>query len=182
MIDANQGFLFAYLGVKHMKQSKTVKTFDVICVSLLVVISVMALAQVLFRYVLKISVPWTEEVSRLLYGFLIFNGVVLLEAENNQMKTTFLLDRFPKKVRFFVQLFINVASIGFLLLMFIGSLRMVRSSWTINLGSVPWISQAVIYLLVIFSMPFAIYFLIKQMIHYEEYFLIDSEDSDTTTT
>ncbi|MBK5262945.1 MAG: TRAP transporter small permease subunit, partial [Peptostreptococcaceae bacterium] len=97
-----------------MKNTKTVKTFDAICVSILVVISVLALAQVLFRYVLKISVPWTEEVSRLLYGFLILNGVVLLEAENNQMKTTFLLDRFPKKVRFFVQLFINCASIAFL--------------------------------------------------------------------
>lgn len=166
----------------NMKQTKTVKAFDAICVSILVVISLLALAQVLFRYVLKISVPWTEEVSRLLYGFLIFNGVVLLEAENNQMKTTFLLDRFPKKARFFVQLFINCASIAFLLLMFIGSVRMVRSSWTINLGSVPWISQATIYIFVILSMPFAIYFLIKQMVHYKEYFLIPAEDSDTSTT
>lgn len=153
-----------------MRQSRTVKTFDAICVSILVVITILALLQVLFRYVLKISVPWTEEVSRLLYGFLIFNGVVLLEAENNQMKTTFLLNILPKRVKFFLQVGINVASILFLGLMFVGSLRMVRSSWAINLGSVPWISQAVIYILVIFSMPFAIYFLIKQIIHYNEYF------------
>jgi TRAP-type C4-dicarboxylate transport system permease small subunit len=80
------------------------------------------------------------------------------------------LELLPKRPKFFVQLGINIVSILFLLLMVIGSFRMVRSSWTINLGSIPWISQAVIYILVILTMPFAIYFLIKQIAHYEEYF------------
>lgn len=150
-----------------MKTSKVVKFFNMLCIILLVVITFLALAQVLFRYVLQISVPWTEEFSRLLYGVLIFNGVVLLEAEKSQMKTTFLIDLMPKKVSYIIQIVLNILSIGFLLLMIIGSLRMVNSSWDITLGSLPFISQAVIYIPVILCMPFAIYYLVKQCINYK---------------
>lgn len=152
------------------KITKVDKVFNIICVIILVGITGLALAQVLFRYVLQISVPWTEELSRLLYGILIFNGVVLLEAENSQMKTTFLMDALPKKARYFTQLSLNVLSIGFLGLMVFGSLRMVRSSWHITLGSLPFLSQAIIYIPVIICFPFAIYYIIKQIVFFKEYF------------
>jgi len=153
-----------------VKITKVDKFFNVVCVVILVGITGLALSQVLFRYVLKFCVPWTEELSRLLYGILIFNGVVLLEAENTQMKTSFLINAMPKKARFFTQIGLNALSITFLGLMIFGSLRMVTSSWHINLGSLPFISQATIYIPVILCLPFAIYYLIKQLVFFKDYF------------
>lgn len=156
---------------KRMKViTKMDKFFNALCVIILIVLTGLALSQVLFRYVLQISVPWTEELSRLLYGFLIFFGVVLLEAENNQMKTTFLIDAMPRKWQFIIQVIHNTMGIAFLGLMVAGSLRMVRSSWDITLGSLPFISQAVIYIPVIISLPFSAYYMIKQVLFFKEYF------------
>lgn len=52
-----------------MKKNVLFKSVDALCVAMLIVLILLALAQVLFRYVLKISVPWTEEVARMVYSF-----------------------------------------------------------------------------------------------------------------
>jgi TRAP-type C4-dicarboxylate transport system permease small subunit len=141
----------------------------------MLILIVLTLTQVFMRYILKISIPWTEEVARLLYGILIFSGVVLLEAENNQIKTTFLLEKLPKKVHYVIQLLINVASMILCGSLIYGATKMVKSSWSITLGSLPWLSSAVTYIVIIVCMPFVIYCLIRQMMYFEEYFLESSE-------
>ena len=158
-----------------MKKSKIIQSIDIICVFMLIVLIILALLQVLFRYVLQISLPWTEEVARMVYSFLIFTGVVSVEAENQQMKTTFLLEKMPPKVRYIVQGIINGASIIFCGGLTYGAVKMVNSSWDFKLGSLPWISSAVVYIPIIIFMPFVMYFLLKQMIHFKEYYLTGSD-------
>lgn len=158
-----------------MKKIKVLQIFDKICITMLVILVILALLQVFFRYVLKVSVPWTEEAARMFYSFLIFTGVVLVEAENGQMKTTFFLEKLPVKVRFIIQAIINGVSILFCSGLIYGAIKMARSSWSYRMGSIPFLSTAVVYIPIIICMPFVILYLILQMIHFKEYFLEHSD-------
>jgi len=154
-----------------VRKSKVLQTVDWLCVFMLLVLIFLALAQVLFRYVLKISVPWTEEVARMVYSFLIFTAVILVEGENGHMKTTYFINKLPMGARVVLQSIINFASALFLCGLIYGAIRMARSSWIYKMGSLPNVSTALVYIPIIFGMPFVIYFLIKQIIHYKDYFI-----------
>jgi TRAP-type C4-dicarboxylate transport system permease small subunit len=158
-----------------MKKSPILQTVDAICISMLIVLVILALLQVMFRYVLKISVPWTEEVARMVYSYLIFTGLILVEGENGHMKTTYFINKFPVKIRFIVQVVINLMSIMFCSGLIYGAIKMIRSSWIFKMGSLPSVSSAIVYIPIIVGMPFVIYYLIKQLIHYKEYFLETNE-------
>lgn len=154
-----------------MKKSKILMTVDVFCVVMLLTLIILALAQVLFRYVLKISVPWTEEVARMVYSFLIFTAVILVEGENAHMKTTYFINKLPVKIRYALQVVINLTSALFLVGLIYGAVRMARSSWIYRMGSLPSVPTAIVYLPIIFGFPFVIYFLLRQVKNYKEYFL-----------
>lgn len=158
-----------------MKKNVLFKSVDALCVAMLIILILLALAQVLFRYVLKISVPWTEEVARMVYSFLIFTAVILVEGENGHMKTTYFINKLPLTLRFVLQVVINIASALFIAGLIYGATKMVRSSWIYKMGSIPSVSTAIVYIPIIIGMPIVIYYLIKQLIHYKEYF-IDTED------
>ena len=53
--------------------------------------------QVLFRYVLKISVPWTEELARILFIMTMFLGIAIAIREDEHIIVDFLF----KSVDFF---------------------------------------------------------------------------------
>lgn len=158
-------------GGGNLKGKKIIQVFDAICTLMLITLVLLALSQVLFRYVLKISVPWTEELARMFYSFLIFTGVTLVEGENGQMKTTFFLEKVPEKARFVIQGIINGLSIIFCGGLILGAVKMALSSWSYRMGSLPFISTAIVYVPIIICMPFVIYFLIIQMVYFKEYFL-----------
>lgn len=153
-----------------MKKSRILKYIDTICIIMLIILVLLALAQILFRYVLEISVPWTEEVARMVYSFMIFTGVILVESENGHMKTTFLINKLPVERRIIFQSVINLMSIVFCGGLTYGAIRMIRSSWTYKMGSLPMISTAVVYIPIIIGMPLVIYYLVKQIVNYNEYF------------
>ena len=60
---------------------------------------VQVLLQVLFRFVLKISAPWTEEFARMGYIWLVFLMLPVLESRNDQLKVTYFFDKVPYKAR-----------------------------------------------------------------------------------
>jgi putative effector of murein hydrolase len=56
-----------------------------------------------------------------------------------------------------------------------GAIKMAISSWTYRMGSMPFISTAIVYIPIIVCMPIVILFLIYQMIHFKDYFLGHSD-------
>ncbi|GEM_PF-1002655 len=147
-----------------MKLSKVVKAFENICLILFFGMLILTLMQILFRYVLSISVPWTEEMARLLYSLLIFTAIVVIEAENDQIKTTYFIEKLPYGLRFAAQLLINLASIIFVGSFAYGSVIALENSWIYTYGTVPWLSIAVVYIPIIVCAPFIIWYLLKQVI------------------
>ena len=55
--------------------------------------------QVVFRFILKISAPWTEEFARMGYIWLVYLMLPVLEFNDDQLKVTYFLDKFPYRLR-----------------------------------------------------------------------------------
>jgi TRAP-type C4-dicarboxylate transport system permease small subunit len=118
---------------------------------------ILVIAQVFFRYVLEVSVPWTEEAARWLYAYQIFLGCTIAAREGLHLKATFLLDRFPPRVKAAVECLIAVAGLVFLAGIIWGGAVMVWATSTVEAGSFA-LSMSYLY----FSIPlsFAIIFVL----------------------
>jgi len=106
---------------------------------------VLVTAQVLFRYVLQVSVPWTEEAARWFYAWQIFLGSALAMKQDLHLRATFLLERFPPALRALVDLVIGLAGLVFLGGIVYGSLIMMRAVYPVEAGSFP-VSTSFLYL------------------------------------
>lgn len=80
-------------------------------VLLLAIIAMVGLTfwQVIGRYVLKISTPYAEELSRLSLVWCIFMGAAVSVRFDEHIRVTVLLNRFPKVLRFIIQLLTYLA-------------------------------------------------------------------------
>ena len=112
------------------------------CFSTMLILMVL---QVVFRYVLRVSVPWTDELARSLYIWQIFLGAALAHRYSGHIQITILLDRLsiPKKriFDFIIELF-NFMVSGVILY---GSIKMMSRTYGIFLSTIP-ISFSYVYL------------------------------------
>lgn len=135
-------------------------------IALLVTVTMVVLAalQVLFRYILSVSVPWTEEVVRVLFIWMIFVGTALVESEGSQVRTMLLVDRFPRPLRLAWEAVITLVSILFQVVLLVGSIMSYSSASHLTLGSLPWLDYRVLFLPVIIAAPLCIWFMIANLV------------------
>jgi TRAP-type transport system small permease protein len=119
--------------------------------------------QVVARYVLQVSIPWTEEVSRYLLVLMTFVGAALALRDRQHIAITFLLDRLPTTQRIWADLLFNVLIMLFLGAAFRGSLQMIQLTWETPAGTVPWITTGRIYLILPFSIVLMLGYLLAQV-------------------
>jgi TRAP-type C4-dicarboxylate transport system permease small subunit len=110
-----------------------------------VVMLVLVMSQVVFRYVLQVSVPWTEEAARWFYAWQIFLGSSLAMRERLHLQITVLLGRFTGRPRACLDFFAALTGLGFLAGIIWGSLLMIRAVYPVQAGSFP-ISTSYLYL------------------------------------
>jgi TRAP-type transport system small permease protein len=110
-----------------------------------VVMLILVMSQVLFRYVLRISVPWTEEAARWFYAWQIFLGSSLAMRRRLHLQITILLDRVSGRPRACLDFLTALAGLGFLVGIIWGSLLMIRAVYPVQAGSFP-ISTSYLYL------------------------------------
>jgi TRAP-type transport system small permease protein len=101
--------------------------------------------QILFRYGLSVSVPWTEEVSRLLFVWLVFIGAAIGWRE----KAMIVIDTLPElggpRVAALLKPFVTIVSLlvaGFMAWATIGIMQVV---WPTSLATVAWLSNGWLY-------------------------------------
>ena len=143
------------------------KVINFIATTMFICMMLAALSQIIFRFILKISVPWTEELARILYVYVTFLGLILLESEDNSIKVTFIVDKLPFKQRYLLQIFLNIFSILFLVCLFIGATIMFRSSNTMNFGTMPFLKVSILYIPVLVACPLTAFYLIKQLFNFQ---------------
>ena len=103
-------------------------------------------AQVLFRYVLEISVPWTEELAGLLFTTTMFLGMAIALREDEHIIVDFLFKRMSPKAQAAGHVAIYLAVFMFLVLLGFGAQIMVRVTWASHLIALSWISTGYLYL------------------------------------
>ncbi len=131
-------------------------------VSSVAVITVLGIAQVLFRFVIKVSVPWTEEMMRALYIYMVFFGAVLLEKDNGEVRTTMLIDLLPTRLHGLWETIVSLLSIFFNVILIIGAV--IACKTTISyLGSLPMVSQKMFFYPMIIGCPLMIVYQIFYM-------------------
>lgn len=121
------------------------KVFENLILVVFVIMLVTTIAQVLFRYVLAISVPWTEEVARWLYVWVIFLGSALALRERIHLKITFAEERLTGRAAALWDFAIRLLVILFLVGILGGSISMMDSVQSVRAGSFP-ISMSYLYL------------------------------------
>lgn len=84
------------------------------------------IGQTLFRW-LSISVVWTEEITRYLFIWICYLGVAIGTRLRDHGNTTFLIDRFPSKVRKWILFSGDIVFIAFCLLtLYSGSMLVIK--------------------------------------------------------
>lgn len=134
-------------------------------VSSVAIITILGIAQVLFRFIIKISVPWTEELMRALYIYMVFFGAVLLERDNGEVRTTMLIDLFSTRLHGLWEIIVSILSICFNIILIIGAA--IAYNTTISyLGSLPQLSQKMFFVPILIGCPLMIIYQAFYMIKY----------------
>ena len=119
---------------------------DGLAIALFVAILVLVNFQILCRFVLSISVPWTEEVSRLVFIWLAYLGAAIGMREG----TLIVIDTLPQvlgpRARRWLSIAVRAVSLVVIVFLFAASIPLVRSVWPTTLSTVDWISNGWAYL------------------------------------
>jgi len=138
---------------------------NIITILAFIVMVIVVLLQVIFRYVMRISVPWTEEFARYLLILITFVGGALAIRDKQHIAVTAIIDKLPKKARYYLNKFFNISIILFLITVFRGSIIMVKLTWETPVGSIGWLSAGKIYLILPVSITMMMIYLLNQLIN-----------------
>ncbi|MEW9672612.1 TRAP transporter small permease [Ammoniphilus sp. 3BR4] len=128
----------------------------------LAIVVLATFTQVLFRFVFKIPAPWTEEVTRIAFAYMVFLGAVL-GAKHNLHLSVDILGNAPAKLRKIVLSIGYFASILFIsIFSYYGLLHSINSK--VQTTPTMEISLFYIYLILPFSGVLMAYYLVKNMI------------------
>lgn len=132
---------------------------------LFVCMTVVTALQVIFRYVLSIPMPWTEELARYLMIWVTFIGAGVVTRRRLHIQMDLLIDRVTSpKWKLIMLIAINVVILGFLMPAFYGSIIMIPETWNSKAASMDFIRTSHIYagvaiglFLMIIAVPVAFY-------------------------
>jgi len=144
---------------------RKVDYLNIITILAFIVMVIVVLSQVIFRYVMRISVPWTEEFARYLLILITFVGGALAIRDKQHISVTAIIDKLPKKIRYYLNKCFNISIILFLVAVFKGSIIMVKLTWETPVGSISWLSAGKIYLILPVSITMMIIYLLNQLIN-----------------
>ena len=126
------------------------------------VVVILGILQVIFRFILKVSVPWTEEMMRALFIYIVFFGLILVERENGEVRTTMLIEKLPYKAYQVWESIVSLLSILFNVLVIIGCFQAMKVTNT-TLSALPQISMKMFFYPMVISLPLMVIYQIYHM-------------------
>lgn len=116
-----------------------------------ILILFLTLFQVFCRTVIRVGVPWTEEMNRLFFVYLVYLGaaVSVIKAEMIAVDTVVLMLR--GALRAVVNKVIDIFNVLFSAVMLLSGVQMMITAWPTTFATVPWLSNGFLYVPLIFS-------------------------------
>jgi len=146
-------------------KGKKVDYVDVINTLAFIVMVVIVLLQIFARYVIHISIPWTEELARYLLILITFIGGALAIRNKQHIAVTVIINKLPKKVRFYLNKFFEIIEIVFLIVVFKGSVIMINCNWEAPVGAISWLTKGKLYLILPVSIVMMVTYLLNQLVN-----------------
>lgn len=140
------------------------KAFNFISVVIFVAMIITVLLQILFRQVFKISVPWTEELSRLLFIYAGFFGTALAARDKQFIVIDVLFKRLPGKLQAVCKVFIKAFLMLFFGIMWVGAVKMAQTVSGTYFQSMPIVSNSATYFAIIIGLAMTELYLVLESI------------------
>lgn len=136
------------------------KLVKITLVGMVTVMTVIIIAQVFMRYIWLYSLSWSEEIARYLMIWVCFLGASLALKYGHHIGVEFVINRFPEKMRNWVNLAAKIGILIFLIYFTVGGFRV---SWAVRDQDSPALlfSMAYAYL----SAPVGGIFMMIQLLH-----------------
>jgi len=127
-------------------------------ICMFIVIFVVVMAQIFYRYFLRSPLVWSEEFARAVFIWVSMMGWVLATRNGSHIRITFIEEKLPPKLKAFTILLFRIVTIGFLGTVFwLGSIMTYRTMGR-TLITVPEIPIAMLYLSLPVSALFGIFY------------------------
>lgn len=151
-----EGFIYKSKGIIN-------KILDYLSILLFSVLFIVMLCQIFFRYVLHSPLVWSEELSRYLFVWICYLGWILATRNKTHIKIDFVINIFPKRLKFFVQVAMQLLVMIFILVLMYYGYQMMQRSINTSAVALP-ISFALVYGIVPISTMFILFYSILQLI------------------
>ncbi|WP_420393185.1 TRAP transporter small permease [Acuticoccus sp.] len=116
-----------------------------LCLVLFIAMIGATLAQILFRYVLEISVVWTEEAARTLFVLSMVMAIAFAYREREHIIVDFIFGELPASAQRWLGLAFNLFILAFLAFWARGALQLAELNWGSNLVTIPFFRVAYFY-------------------------------------
>ena len=121
------------------------RTVEAVATAAFIVMFGAALLQVMARYVFLISIPWTEELARMLFAWSMLLGIAVGIRRREHVRVMALLERFPAPARTVLELTFPLVILVLLLSLARGTLQMARVTWGSYMVVLDWVRTGYLY-------------------------------------
>ena len=150
---------------------RLIKPIRLIVFVVMVIMVTLVVIQIFCRFVINVSVPWTEEMARLCFVWMIFLGSAIVECEGGQICTTIFIQNLKPAVQFVLRTAIYLVEIIFNLCLFVGGIASWNTVKMMTFSTVPTWDYRLLYIPLILATPVMVFYLVIQNIQlYHELF------------
>lgn len=133
--------------MKSQKACVFAKLFEIIAGVIFVLMLILVVTQVLVRYLLPFSIPWTEELARYSLMMMTFLGATVALRRGDHICVTTFVERMSPYVQKWLYLSFVPVILFFNAIIFSGSLRMARQMWQSPVGATGWVKMGHLYVI-----------------------------------
>lgn len=127
------------------------KIMDAVAVVMFIVIFIVAMAQVLMRWIFNNPLIWSEELIRLMFVWICFLGWVMATRHNTHITITAVISKLPPMGQKIMKTFNLLIVIVFSVLMVVFGIQMAKMASITKAVSMPFISFTLVYAICPFS-------------------------------